>query len=177
MAATKHAQTIKSDTKDYITTALLQMLAKEKLQALTVSQVCKRAGVSRMAFYRNFDGLEQILYQYYQPKIAAVFDIIHQNSQDSVKYDSQMKFFTMFGDSLLASADRGFEPIIQQIFIEEIKKFYAPDSDGYWTTFMSAGVYAIWRKWLLEGQQKPLNEIMDFLKQFDKRTEESNLKS
>jgi hypothetical protein len=85
-----------------------------------------------------------------------------------------MEFFTMFGDSLLASADHGFEPIIQQIFIEEIKKFYAPDSDGYWTTFMSAGVYAIWRKWLLEGKQKPLNEIMDFLKQFDKRTEESN---
>ncbi len=174
MAATKHAQAIKNDTKDYITTALLQMLAKEKLQTLTVSQVCKRAGVSRMAFYRNFDGLEQILYQYYQPKIAAVFDIIHQNSQDSVKYNSQMEFFTMFGDSLLASADHGFEPIIQQIFIEEIKKFYAPDSDGYWTTFMSAGVYAIWRKWLLEGKQKPLNEIMDFLKQFDKRTEESN---
>ncbi|BCJ98958.1 TetR/AcrR family transcriptional regulator [Anaerocolumna chitinilytica] len=175
MAATKHAQAIKNDTKDYITTALLQMLAKEKLQTLTVSQVCKRAGVSRMAFYRNFDGLEQILYQYYQPKIAAVFDIIHQNSQDSVKYNSQMEFFTMFGDSLIISADHGFEPIIQQIFIEEIKKFYAPDSEGYWTTFMSAGVYAIWRKWLLEGQQKPLNEIMDFLKQFDLRTEESNL--
>ncbi len=170
MAATKHAQAIKNDTKDYITTALLQMLAKEKLQTLTVSQVCKRAGVSRMAFYRNFDGLEQILYQYYKPKIAAVFDIIHQNSQDSVKYNSQMEFFTMFGDSLITSADHGFEPIIQQIFIEEIKKFYAADSDGYWTTFMSAGVYAIWRKWLLEGQQKPLNEIMDFLKQFDIRT-------
>ena len=167
MAATKHAQEIKNDTKDFITTAMLQMLAKEKLQALTVSQVCKRAGVSRMAFYRNFDGLEQILYEYYQPKIAVVFDTIRLNSQDSVKFESQLNFFNMFGDSLLSSADRGFEPIIQQIFIEEIKKFYTPDSDGYRTTFMSAGVYAIWRKWLLDGQQKPLKEIMKFLKQFD----------
>lgn len=167
MAATKHAQEIKNDTKDFITTALLQMLAKEKLQALTVSQVCKRAGVSRMAFYRNFDGLEQILYEYYQPKIAAVFDTIRLNSQDSAKFDSQLNFFSMFGDALLSSADRGFEPIIQRIFIEEIKKFYAPDSDGYRTTFMSAGVYAIWRKWLLEGQQKPLKEIMEFLRQFE----------
>ncbi len=32
---------------------------------------------------------------------------------------------------------------------------------------MSAGVYATWQKWLLDGQQKPLKEIMDFLKQFD----------
>jgi AcrR family transcriptional regulator len=167
MAATKHAQDIKKDTKDFITTAMLQMLAKEKLSMLTVSQVCKRAGVSRMAFYRNFDGLEQILYEYYQPKIAAVFDVIRQNSQISAKFDSQLEFFNTFGDDLLSSVDRGFEPIIQRIFIEEIKKFYYADSDGYWTTFMSAGVYAIWRKWLLDGQQKPLNEIMEFLKQFD----------
>ena len=73
----------------------------------------------------------------------------------------------MFGDALLSSADHGFEPIIQRIFIEEIKKFYDPDIDGYRTTFMAAGVYAIWRKWLLEGQQKPLKDIMEFLKQFE----------
>jgi AcrR family transcriptional regulator len=167
MAATKHAQAIKKDTKEFITTAMLQMLTKEKLSGLTVSQVCKRAGVSRMAFYRNFDGLEQILYEYYQPKITAVFDIILRSSQVSAKFESQLKFFNTFGDDLLSSIDHGFEPIIQRIFIEEIKKFYAADIDGYWTAFMSAGVYAIWRKWLLDGQQKPLKEIMDFLKQFD----------
>jgi AcrR family transcriptional regulator len=167
MAATNHAQAIKKDTKDFITTAILQMLTKEKLQALTVSQVCKRAGVSRMAFYRNFDGLEQILYEYYKPQIAAIFDTIRRNPQVSSKFDSQLKFFNTFGDALLSSIDRGYEPIIQRIFMEEIKKFYATDSDGYWTTFMSAGVYAIWQKWLLDGRQKPLEEIMDFLKQFD----------
>lgn len=167
MAATNHAQTIKKDTKEFITTAMLQMLSKEKLQTLTVSQVCKRAGVSRMAFYRNFDGLDQILYEYYQPQISAVFDTIRQRTQFSAKYDSQLTFFHTFGDDLLSSVDRGFEPIIQRIFIEEIEKFYDKDSDGYWTTFMSAGVYAIWRKWLLDGQQKPLKEIMEFLKQFE----------
>ena len=167
MAATKHAQTIKKDTKDFITTAMLQMLTKEKLSALTVSQVCKRAGVSRMAFYRNFEGLEQILYEYYKPKIAAVFDVIKRDTQEADKYNSQFHFFNTFGDTFLSSVDRGFEPIIQRIFIEEIENFYASDNDGYWTAFMSAGVYAIWRKWLLDGRQKPLHEIMDFLKRFD----------
>jgi AcrR family transcriptional regulator len=167
MGATEHAQAVKKDTKEFITTALLQLLAKEKLSTLTVSQVCKRAGVSRMAFYRNFDGLEQILYEYHQPKIAAVFDMLSQNPQESVKFDSQLKFFSTFGDVLRLSAERGFEPIIRQIFTEEMEKFYAADGDDYWTTFMSAGVYAIWRKWLLEGQQKPLEDIMGFLKKFN----------
>jgi hypothetical protein len=101
--------------------------------------------------------------------------VIRQNSQVTVKFDSQLKFFNTFGDALLSSIDYEFEPIIQRIFIEEIKKFYTADSHGYWTTFMSAGVYATWRKWLLDGQQKPLKEVMDFLKQFDaiKETVES----
>ena len=167
MAATEHAQAVKKDTKDFITTALLQLLAKEKLSTLTVSQVCKRAGVSRMAFYRNFDGLEQILCEYYQPKIAAVFDMLRQNPQDAVKYDVQLKFFNTFGDFLLSSVDHGYEPILMRIFTEEMAKFYAADGDEYWTTFMSAGVYAIWRKWLLDGQKKPLEEIMTFLKKFN----------
>lgn len=167
MAATEHAQAVKKDTQEFITTALLQLLSKEKLSALTVSQVCKRAGVSRMAFYRNFDDLEQILYAYHQPKMAAVFDVIRENPEESVKYDVQLKFFNTFGDFILASVDRGYEPIIMRIFTEETAKFYAADGDEYWTAFMSAGVYAIWRKWLVEGQQKPLEEIMAFLKKFD----------
>jgi len=120
-----------------------------------------------MAFYRNFVGLEQILYEYYQPKIAAVFDVISQDTREADKYNNQFNFFNTFGDTFISSIDHGFEPIIQRIFIEEIKRFYAADNDGYWTTFMSSGVYAIWRKWLLDGQRKPLMEIMDFLKQFD----------
>lgn len=167
MAATEHAQAVKKDTKDFITTAMLQLLSKEKLSTLTVSQVCKRAGVSRMAFYRNFDGLEQILYEYHQPKIAAIFDMLRQNPEESVKFDSQLKFFNTFGDVLLLSTERGFEPIIMRIFTEEMEKFYAADGDEYWTAFMSAAVYAIWRKWLLDGQQKPLEEIIGFLKKLN----------
>ena len=167
MAATEHAQAVKKDTKEFITTAMLQLLAKEKLSALTVSQVCSRAGVSRMAFYRNFEGLEQILYEYYQPKIAAVFKMLRQNPEESVKFDYQLRFFNTVRDFLLLSYERGFEPIIMRAFTEEMEKFYAADGDEYWTAFMSAGVYAIWRKWLLEGQQKPLEEIMEFLKRLD----------
>ena len=137
MAATEYAQAIKKDTKEFITTAMLQLLAKEKLSKLTVSQVCKRAGVSRMAFYRNFDGLDQILYEYYQPKLAAVFDMLRQNPEESVKFDSQLKFFNTFGDVLILSIDHEFEPIIMRIFTEEMEKFYAADDDEYWTAFMS----------------------------------------
>jgi AcrR family transcriptional regulator len=164
MAATKHAKNVKKDTKECITTAMTQLLRKEKLSNLTISQVCQRAGVSRMAFYRNFDGLEQIIYEYYQPVIAEVFDTIRHAFEETVKFDIQMKFFEIFGDLLVLANEHEFEPIIQQIFTEEIESFYRESNNEYWTTFMAAGVYAIWKKWLLDGRQKPLEEIMNFLK-------------
>ena len=167
MAATNYAQDIKKETKDFITTALLRLLSKESLSKLTVSQVCKRAGVSRMAFYRNFNDLEQILYEHYKPKLAAVFDTVQHESRDSEKLDVQLKFFNSFSEVLLLSLDHEFEPIIQRIFVEETENFYAAYGDAYWTTFMSAGAYAIWRKWLLGGRKRPIGEIMGFLKKID----------
>lgn len=167
MAATKHAKSIKSDTKECITTAIIQLLEKETLSNITVSQVCKRAGVSRMAFYRNYDGLEQVLYEYYHPRLIAVFNSIRKKTSDTMKLEIQLSFFDTVGEFLLSSVDRGFEPIVKQIFMEEIERFYAHDKDEYWIAFMSAGVYMVWRKWLLDGRKKPLKEIMELIKKFN----------
>lgn len=164
MAATKHAEEVKSDTKEFITAAVMQMLESVDLKKLTVSDVCKRAGVSRMAFYRNFEETEQVLYEHYRPKLAAVFEMLRQNTQDSVKLENQQQFFDAFGDSLLLASSRGFEDVVRRIFTEEMEQFYALGGDDYWTAFMTAGVYALWRKWLLDGRQKPLEEITGFLK-------------
>ena len=57
MAATQHAQLIKQDSRDYLTTALLQLLETHDLATITVTQVVKRAGVSRMAFSVSYTHL------------------------------------------------------------------------------------------------------------------------
>ena len=162
MAATNYSQTIKNDTKDFITTAILQLLGIQKtfekpknLAQLTVSNVCKRAGVSRMAFYRNFESIDQVIYQYYQPQISQSFEIIRQNVSASSKIENQLKFFEEFKDD---------EPIIRQIYIEEIEKFYEKTNDEYFITFVANGVYALWRKWLMNGQDKPIEEIHELIR-------------
>jgi AcrR family transcriptional regulator len=167
MAATEYAQTIKNDTKYFITTALLQLLKKDILSNLTVSQVTKRAGVSRMAFYRNFKNIEQVLYEYYEPKISEIFYRIRTSSKENIKFESLTIFFQNLSSDLLLAIKQGYEPGIYQIFTQQIKKFYEfilPDSDVLFIAFMSAGVYALWRKWLVEGQKMPLSDITHFLK-------------
>ena len=75
-----------------------------------------------MAFYRNFESIDQVIYQYYQPQISQSFEIIRQNVSASSKIENQLKFFEEFKDDLFLSESQGYEPIIRQIYIEEIEK-------------------------------------------------------
>ncbi|WP_334329357.1 TetR/AcrR family transcriptional regulator [Companilactobacillus sp. HBUAS59699] len=168
MAATKHAQLIKQDSKDYLTTALLQLLETKDLKDISVSQVVKRAGVSRMAFYRNFDTLDDLLTSYFEPLIEARFDEVKHKTSEEDKLNKIGKFFSDYADTLKLSTERGFEYIIKDLFDKNMLDFYdtisLPDALSsieriYWTKFMSAGVYAIWSEWLLGGQKETLAEI------------------
>lgn len=179
MAATKHAQAIKRDSQDYLTTALLQLLETHDLNTITVTQVVKRAGVSRMAFYRNFETLDDLLVAYFRPAITARFNDLLTNVPAEQKMAAIGRFFSEFAPTLQLAAERGFEPIIRQIFDENMATFYqalltetplSPVQQEYWTTFMSAGVYAIWRTWLMGGQAESLAQVHDLLAAFQTAT-------
>ncbi|MCL1994050.1 MAG: TetR/AcrR family transcriptional regulator [Spirochaetes bacterium] len=167
MAATKNAQSIKKDTKEFLTIALTELLKKSPLKDITISQVVVKAGVSRMAFYRNFDTLEQILYEYYESKIGSVFEIIKSNSAKSVKLSVHLNFFKNFGEELILSYKHGYDTIIHDIFTKMVESFYGADDNDYRITFMAAGAYAVWKKWLLGGKKAPLEEVMRIISAFD----------
>ena len=48
-------------TQEYIITALLQLLHKKAFAQISVTEVCRKAGVSRMSFYRHFESREDVL--------------------------------------------------------------------------------------------------------------------
>ncbi len=53
-------------TKESIETALLFLLEKKELKQISVSELVRKAGVSRNAFYRNYKSKEEILEIYYE---------------------------------------------------------------------------------------------------------------
>ncbi|MFD1430523.1 TetR/AcrR family transcriptional regulator [Lacticaseibacillus mingshuiensis] len=168
MAATKHAQQIKEDSQQYLTTALLQLLQMHDLNEIKVTDLIKRAGVSRMAFYRNYQALEDILHAYFAPQIEEIFEDVIRQVPSEEKLRDMAAFFSDFSADLALAATRNYEYIIQQIFTDNMARYYAQGSEWedldatkrrYWVTFMSAGVYGIWREWLLHGQEESLDDI------------------
>ena len=50
--------------RDCITKALFQLLKNNEFEEISVSDIIKRAGVSRMGFYRNFSSKENVVEEY-----------------------------------------------------------------------------------------------------------------
>lgn len=48
-------------TRESIETALLHLMEKKELTQISISELVKKAGVSRNAFYRNYKSKEEIL--------------------------------------------------------------------------------------------------------------------
>ena len=48
-------------TRNCISAALIVLLNKDKLENITITQLCHVAGVSRMAFYRNYSSIDEVL--------------------------------------------------------------------------------------------------------------------
>ena len=51
-------------TKDSIANAAVDLLLAEPGAELSVTRLCRQAGVSRNAFYRNFDAVEEVVGYY-----------------------------------------------------------------------------------------------------------------
>jgi AcrR family transcriptional regulator len=168
MSATKHAQQIREDSINYLTTALLQLLEKKPLTEIKVTELVARAGVSRMAYYRNFDALEDILRAYFAPRISYLFDDVIERVPAGEKLADMQRFFSEMGAALALAERRNYEYIIQRLFDDNMRRFYDasrrwnnldPTAKRYWVKFMSAGVYGIWREWLMNRQGETLADI------------------
>jgi len=175
MAATNRATEVQKDTQDYLTTALFQLLKTHQLENISVTELVKRAGVSRMAFYRNYESINDILVSYFEPIIAQTFDLIRTTAEPDVKQHFLQQFFIDHVAEFKLATDHNFEFIIRNIFNEQMVQFYlesqsnldiAENKLNYWTKFMSAGVYAMWREWILNPQNMPIEDLHQLLSDF-----------
>lgn len=175
MAVTNYSKSIKEDTKKWLTLATLELLKTTQLSKLTVSEVAKRSGVSRMAFYRHFTDLTQVLTEYYEPKFQAIFDkTIHKVSHEQ-KIDDLSEFFQELTPDFQAAIEGGYKEIIFQLFSQQMARFYDEtttweDWEGskryYWIKFMSAGIFEVWLSWIETGQKESISAMTDLIKEF-----------
>lgn len=59
-------------TRESLEISLLQLLDKKDLKKITISELVERAGVSRAAFYRNYESKEELLESIFQSTVSKI---------------------------------------------------------------------------------------------------------
>ena len=74
----------KHSTKDYITISLYYLMSKFDYESISVTDICSKARVSRMSFYRYFNNKEDIFINYCDERFEDFFQIINEKHIDDI---------------------------------------------------------------------------------------------
>ncbi len=150
----------------YITEALLQLMKKKEYRDISVTEVCAKAGVTRMSFYRNFRDREEVLRGW----IRAVTDAFLGESGISYKNDPPgtyfVKLFTHLGkyrEICLALYRAGLIHIVKEQFDRVFLEIHREEYDDYKSCFLSGGVYNVFYFWLVRGCAESPAELAERL--------------
>ena len=112
--------------KNYISTALLLLMEQNDYQSITVTDIAKKAGVSRMTYYRTYSSKEDILIQYFN-NIANDFISEIKSNPNITLYQLAVHFFTFFrehGNLIPTLKKANLLELVFQNFVDNLKNFY-----------------------------------------------------
>lgn len=151
---------------DLITTALFELLEKTPFVQVTISDICKRAGVARKTFYRNFAS-----------KTAVVERLVDQVFYEFMqKYDFKTsgarKIYQYWYEYILCTKEFSamfFDPDLYLFIVEKIREFvqieleetlhnaasFDPLYADYYLNFAASGIASLMREWMKKDYQTP----------------------
>ncbi|GAK31186.1 transcriptional regulator [Weissella oryzae SG25] len=168
MAKTAFSLAQQVDSQNFITEAVLNLLETKPYDKLTITDVVKKAGTSRMAFYRNFASLDDVLIQYYYN----LFQEFFIKKEKEANFDQQIavltEFLTATREELLRAFNQGYEQPIFVAFSRQVLEFMNPQSklENYQVKFIAAGTFAVWKEWLISKDDSSAAEINAMLHAF-----------
>ena len=169
--------------------ALISMLKKKPFDYITVSEICKTAGVNRSTFYLHYETIGDLLDEttryllndflsYFSVDTQSVaLDIADCELSELVficdKYLSPYLSYIkdhkeVFGTALLHNKTLGFEDVYKRmfknIFNPILERFqYPPNDRQYVMLFYLNGINAIITEWLKNDCDKSIREISEII--------------
>lgn len=155
---------------EYITEALLILLMKQDFSSISITDICKRAGTTRMSFYRNFESKEDIIRKWLQRQTDSFLDRSDISySNDSIQ-DYVVKLFThlsAYKDIFISLYSSGLSHLVKDEFDRVFISIHQNEYDDYKSYFHAGGVYNLFYLWMkrgfVESPEKLAHKLSDLL--------------
>jgi len=152
-------------TRECLQTALVLLLKEKKLEEITITELVKRSGVSRTAFYRNYTVKEDILVEIQNN----LFEYIKKSLNNPYYIQHPHKWLMDYFTIATEKADL-LEPLIQSnlkalLPLEQsVLATLFPPSDKlshYMLLALEGALSAVFRHWFLSGRKESPEEMAD----------------
>ena len=152
--------------KECILQALLQLMEEKDFKDISITEITKKAGVSRMAYYRNYYYKEDIFNNYMTDllkKYQSVRDeIVKAHPND--KYQMMLHVFEYFKENelfVLALEKSNLSNIIQNRINKYVHEIYeSQDTCAKYDSIIFGGaLYNTGKYWLLTGKKESIEDV------------------
>ncbi|MDL2206597.1 TetR/AcrR family transcriptional regulator [Eubacteriales bacterium OttesenSCG-928-N13] len=151
-------------TKESIESALLLLIREKPLDRISITDIARRAGVSRTAYYRNYTSKENILQTMLQDVVRDVTQTMQLEGSTTDTEDYWRAMFrvvkkytpsldillkTHHWNQILHEVNRQIQPHVQRGDAEE----------SYQRYFYCGAAYNVLTAWLNGGMKEPIDEM------------------
>lgn len=166
--ANPYSKEQKQLSQESLQIALFSLMKVKKFNEISVSELSKKAGISRMAFYRNYDSKEDVLGDYFDRSILPFYQFLNQieDKQPTMISRSYFEYIDLHSELFEVIISSGSESLLISHFTHFVSKFYLDnvssipftgDYARYWNSFVSAGLYQMTIDWIKDQKKTPIS--------------------
>jgi len=152
-------------TKESIFTALMILMEKKDFKEISITEIAKKAGVSRMAFYRTYNIKEDIVATYIDELFQEYSNEILNHEKKDV-YENLRLYFSYFRkherliynlinsnliNIILEKCIESFHALSRDV---ACNKSFSQEKQKYWIEFIAGGLYHVLTEWAKSGMKE-----------------------
>ena len=160
-------------TKESISLAYYELLMQKK--DITVKHICEKAGVSRNAYYRNFDSVDEIILYYLVLKWASYCESAGTESEIFSDVGGHLiNYFYIEQDFVRAIKQQGKIYIIEEIFRRVLISKDISGAERYVSYVLAYSVYSFIRAMIDNDFSETPDEIRIMFNEYEKLNKKSS---
>ena len=159
--------------RESIETALILLMDKKSINDITVTEIIKKAGVSRISYYRNYETKEDILFSRMN-KIAAEWK--EKSDKDTAETGEKVIWLFEMERPVLAVL---YKNDLEHLMYKLIRKYCGLEENiennavAYLMSFFAGAFFGWCDEWVKRGMKESPEEI---IKMFEKAKEQQKMK-
>ena len=156
-------------TKECIVTALLRLMQTKSYDSISITDITNLAGVSRMAYYRNYKSKDDILINHLTDMEELLLSEIGgekaETFRGAIGYVSG--FFQENADVIKAVYDAGLAHLLTKMLEERIYSYFpiaaAANEGRYAVHYYVGAILSVFKLWFDNGMVESVDEISDII--------------